>query len=563
MKKFVVGILFISFCSFTFSQDLNWVFLTDKGSSPFPLEERVALSQEAIALRAKLNIPLDEKDVPVYSPYMQTLRAHDLQLVTQSRWLNAVVVRAENDTDWAAIYELPFVKGIKSVGRMILTETQSEVLEAHEPLTSIFDYGEASFQNNMLNMAALHSKGYTGKGVRLAVFDGGFPGVDTMKLFDSVRIENRLLGYKDFVKGKEDVFHSSSHGTRVLSTIATNIPGSMVGSAPHVSVMLCITEDVRSETRKEEHNWAAAMEWADSMGVQVVHSSLGYSEFDSPADTYSYSQMNGDHTVITRMADIAASKGILVTTSAGNEGSGEWKYITAPCDADSVLCIGSVDREKVRSRFSSYGPTYDGRIKPDVVAMGTRTTVAGPSDMIRSGNGTSFSSPTVAGLVACLKQAHPERNIMDIIQAVRMSGDNAESPNNEYGYGIPDAGYADEILKKEEGVVSLQESQEEERKRQAETALAEKETEETEGFTFTENPQTLLIRKGNKLTISTPSSLEEVILMYGDQLVSLPASDIKRKGDKVKYKTKYLVPGEYYVKVVTDTYTEYIPFIID
>ena len=161
--------------------------------------------------------------------------------------------------------------------------------------------------------------------------------MDSMKLFDSLRNDGRILGYKDFVRNRPDVYHSSNHGTRVLSTIATNIPGQMIGSAPHVSVMMCITEDTRSETRKEEHNWVAAIEWADSMGVDVVHSSLGYSEFDSEEETYSYSDMNGDLTVITRAADVAASKGIIVTTSAGNEGSGNWHYITAPCDADSVL----------------------------------------------------------------------------------------------------------------------------------------------------------------------------------------------------------------------------------
>ncbi|MEM7512573.1 MAG: S8 family serine peptidase, partial [Bacteroidota bacterium] len=265
---------------------------------------------------------------------------------------------------------------------------------------------------------------------------------------------------------------------------------------------------------------------------------------------------------ITRAADVAASKGIIVTTSAGNEGSGNWHYITAPCDADSVLCIGSVDREKNRSRFSSFGPTYDGRIKPDVVALGTRTTVAGPTDDVRTSNGTSFSSPTTSGLVACLKQAHPDRNIMDIIQAVRLSGDNADSPDNEYGYGIPDGAYADQLLREDAGVASIAAAQEAERKLTAEMEATVEKVEE-EAFEFTENPKTLLVKKGNKLKISSPATLKKITLMYGDQLVSLPNSDIKRKGDSVQYKTKYLVPGEYYVEVMTDTYTEYIPFIID
>lgn len=564
MKKILVFFLTIGFALSAFSQDSYWVFFQDKGISSLPIEERVALSPTAIAMRAKLNIPLDEKDLPVYAPYLQQLADYDVDIINHSRWLNAAVVVPGTETDLAYIYELPFVKGVKPTASLIMAEADEDgslpIPSGSE--NSIFDYGEASFQNNMLNVAALHSKGFTGKGVRLAVFDGGFPGVDTMKLFDSLRLEERILGYKDFVRNRPDVFHSSNHGTRVLSTIATNIPGQMVGSAPHVSVMMCITEDTRSETRKEEHNWVAAIEWADSMGVDIVHSSLGYSEFDTEEETYSYSDMNGDLTVITRAADVAASKGIIVTTSAGNEGSGNWHYITAPCDADSVLCIGSVDREKNRSRFSSFGPSYDGRIKPDVVALGTRTTVAGPTDDVRTSNGTSFSSPTISGLVACLKQAHPDRNIMDIIQAVRLSGDNADSPDNEYGYGIPDGAFADEMLRKDAGVASIAAAQEAERKLTAEMEATEEVVEE-ETFEFTENPKTVLVKKGNKLKITSPSTLKKITLMYGDQLVSLPNSDIKRKGDSVQYKTKYLVPGEYYVEVVTDAYTEYIPFIID
>ena len=546
------------------AQPAVWVFFADKGPA---VEARLAqpeafLSPEALARRARQGIAVTAADLPVWRPYVQGLQAAGWEVVATSRWLNAAVVRPGTRAV-ATLLEQPAVRGFQ-VAR---TWTKPSSLAAWDgPLSEPLPYGEAQLQNEMLHIQALHDQGYTGRGVRLAILDGGFTGVDQMAGFDSLRQQGRLIATRDFVDGDEDVFQSSTHGTHVFSTIAAYVPGQLIGTAPDISVMLARTEQVRSETQQEEYNFLAAVEWADSMGVDVIHASLGYSVFDGGENSYTYDDMNGDNAITTRAVDMAAARGIIFTVAAGNEGSGRWHYITAPCDADSVLCIGSVDRYGKLSSFSSVGPTADGRIKPDVVAMGTRTAVLGPNDRVSFSNGTSLASPLIAGLVACLRQAHPDRTNMDIIQAVRLSADQAGLPDTAYGYGIPHAARADSLLTHVEDLstVVIEMTDKPQRGPVRVKPQAVIEPVEPERPAFTPNPltQVALGKKFLTITAAPAATFESVTLMRDVEQVFFHPKAVEQSPGSVRLRTRYLLPGDYYLKVVTPTYTEFIPVVI-
>jgi serine protease AprX len=272
---------------------------------------------------------------------------------------------------------------------------------------------------------------------QMGILDAGFVNVDINPAFETMRSEGRLLGSHDFVDGDTNVFESSEHGANVLSIMAADIPGTYVGSAPKASYWLLRTEFANTETLIEEYNWAAGAEFADSVGVDVINSSLGYSTFDYADMNHTYADMNGNQTVITKAADIAASKGMLVVTSAGNLGGQDWHYISAPADADSVLTVGAVDSSGVIGYFSSNGPTADGRVKPNVVGQGVMTAYVNVNGNTSAGNGTSYSSPLMAGLTTCLWQANRNKNNMSIIKEIEQSASLFDAPNGEYGYGEP------------------------------------------------------------------------------------------------------------------------------
>ncbi|RMG21996.1 MAG: hypothetical protein D6730_17230, partial [Bacteroidetes bacterium] len=421
------------------------------------------------------------------------------------------------------------------------------------------DYGQASLQNEMINIPALHEKGFTGRGVRIALFDAGFRDAHRMQAFDSLRKDGRLLAFYDFVANSDSsLFHADDHGTEVMSTIVANLPGQMIGTAPHASVVLCRTEDASSETRQEEYNWVRALEWVDSIGVDIIHTSLGYHDFDRPEEDYAYSDLDGNTAVISRAADMAAAKGILVTTSAGNEGVSRWRHITAPCDADSVLCIGSVNKSGKYSSFSSIGPTADNRIKPDVVAMGSRTTVFTSGDRLTQSDGTSFSAPIVAGMVACLKQAHPNRSHLDIIQAVRLSADQYLFPDEKYGYGIPDAAKADSLLSHVQDLSTVQIVMAE-KPRRGKPRVKPQQME----VAFTAHPRSKVDIQPHRLLVQTEGSavIEEVYLQYGKQKLTFDPADIQISASKAAFNTDYLLRGKtpYYLYIKTDQYEERIP----
>lgn len=372
---------------------------------------------------------------PVNDEYISQIESYGIEIIKTSRWLNAVLLKS---SDVEKVKDLPFISHI----------SETRQLSVHEYAVSDESiYGASDWQLDMLRLRDYHQLGYTGKGVTIGVFDGGFRFVDSLPIFDSIRHTKRLLAGYDFVRNDSLNYMESAHGMQVLSLMGGYYPDSLIGASYGANFILARTEEVRSETHQEEWNWVNAMEWADSIGVDIIHSSLGYSLFDTLQGDYTYADMDGSSTIITLAAELAASRGIFITNSAGNSGNQPWRHITAPCDGKNVLCVGAVDSSETLASFSSRGPSSDGRIKPEVVAMGRRTTIPNQFGVIHRGNGTSFSGPLVAGLVACLKEAHPERSNAAIRQAIIQSSDRYANPDNDYGYGIPNALKADSILR--------------------------------------------------------------------------------------------------------------------
>jgi len=310
------------------------------------------------------------------------------------------------------------------------------------------NYGLAYGQIEQLNGIPLHDAGYQGEGMVIAILDAGFTGALTHPVLEYLWENDRILGSKDFVYIGGSVFNDSEHGKMVLSCMGANLSGEMIGTAPEAEYWLLRSEEDAHENVIEEYNWMSAAEFADSVGADIINSSLGYIDFDNPIFDHPHSAMNGDSTVITRAADIAASKGILVVNSAGNSGSSSsFPWIGAPADGDSVLTIGAVKLNGQRASFSSIGPTADGRIKPTVMACGQGATIAtGTTNISTTGNGTSFSSPILAGMSACLWQSHPDMTMMEIYESIRESGSLVSDPNDLMGWGIPNFNEADSIL---------------------------------------------------------------------------------------------------------------------
>jgi serine protease AprX len=434
------------------AQNKQWLIFKDKGpeTTEWQSHPERFLSQKAIDRRVKHGVGISAQDYPVSQSYLSQLAELGLKTEGHSKWLNAV--STHTDMSLAEIQaKCPAVVAMQPVGRLRSTFDRSQThtaapAPAPAPPGGTFDYGATLEQLEIINIPCLHSRGYTGSGVLIAQFDSGFLDVNTITAFDSLRNSGRLISYYDFVNHDTTVFDEDWHGLAVLSTFAGYLPGSYVGSAPHVNVALGRTETVASETHQEEDNWLMGAEWADSMGADIIQSSLGYYEFDNPADNYTYADMDGNTTIISKAADWAASRGILVCNSAGNEGASAWHYIIAPCDGDSVMCVGGVDNTLAISSFSSIGPSSDAQVKPDVVAVATNTSVVGWGGLVNNFNGTSFSSPQMAGFAACLIQAHPLRTNMEIIHAIQQSADRYLTPDSAFGYGLPDACKADSIL---------------------------------------------------------------------------------------------------------------------
>jgi serine protease AprX len=311
---------------------------------------------------------------------------------------------------------------------------------------SYYNYGNNAGQVRIHEGDFLHDLGFRGEGMTIAVLDAGFQSYLVNRAFDSLRRSGRILGTWDFVAGEASVNEDDAHGANCLSVMASNLPGTMVGTAPAASYWLFRTEEVATEYPVEEHFWAVGAERADSLGADMISSSLGYTDFDDPSLDHRYAQLDGNTTMVTRAADMAAKKGMIVTNSAGNSGAGAWKYIGAPADGDSVLAVGAVDVNGTIGAFSSYGPSADGQIKPDVASVGVRAFVITSNGLPAQGNGTSYANPNMAGLVACLWQAFPEFGNMEVLDALRRSSSRFNNPDDRVGYGIPNLRKAYEDL---------------------------------------------------------------------------------------------------------------------
>jgi subtilisin family serine protease len=413
------------------------VSFRDKGSyttSSFSASE--LLSERAIARRQKAGIEVpDFRDLPVNRIYIAQVASMGFKLHCTSKWMNTALFKTVNPADTETVGNLPFVASVRLVKRPVVKGTISDKLELLLEQADIppFDRPLA-----MLNGYSLHNSGYNGKGVLIAVLDGGFSQANVINSLDHLRARNGIIGTFDFVNGTGSVYGYHNHGTAVMSVLAGAYINQIKGTAPGADYWLLRTEDTGSEFPVEEDFWAAGAEFADSVGADIISSSLGYYEFDAPEMNYKFADMDGNSTFVTRTADAAASKGIIVVASAGNERNKTWVRIIAPSDGDSVLCAGAVDGYNFISSFSSAGPSADRRVKPDNVAQGVSVPVQVTDYQVARSNGTSFSCPVLSGMCACLLQAVPKAVNAEIIEAVQKSGDRFSLPDSLNGYGLPD-----------------------------------------------------------------------------------------------------------------------------
>lgn len=468
MKKklilFFAAIAFIGNTQAQFSRYIVW--LKNKAATTFTINNpSVYLSQRAIDRRTHYNIPIDSSDLPVPSVYISQIKnVPNITVLNVSRWLNAVSISTTDANAITAIDALPFVQTTSAIALKQANHSNKKFTEEIIELpgeaqakgmelmgNNFFDYGTASFNEIHIHEGEfLHNIGLRGQGMQIAMLDGGFFQYNSLDAFDSTNANNQILETWDFVAREQSVVEDNSHGMSCLSTIAANLPGQFIGMAPKASFRLYRTEDASSEYPIEEFNWACGAERADSAGANVISSSVGYNtDFNDPVFNHVYADMNGDKIISTISADLAAKKGILVFVSAGNEGNLPWHFITSPADADSVIAVGAVNTAGAAGAFSSYGPTADGRIKPDVASVGVAAMIQTAANTIGFSNGTSFAAPKMAGLGTALWQGFPEFNNMRIAKALKESGSIYTTPNDRIGYGIPNMKIAFTALLKE------------------------------------------------------------------------------------------------------------------
>lgn len=449
MKKILlIFTLLLSLVSF--SQEDAWVYFTDKPDAQTYLDSPLLmLSQRALDRRSTQGIGLNLQDAPIYQLYIDEITSSTgITVMAKSKWMNALHIRG-SQTNIQNLSSLPFVDHVYFANRTLNTSGKA-VVKNETPSQNKFlntqvsyNYGSSDSQVQMLNAQWLHQQDFTGTGKIVAIMDAGFPGVDTQQPFQRLRDNNLILGGYDFVNRVANPYTGFHHGTQVLSNMGGYSEGQLIGTAPNAQYYLFVTEDAvspypYSENPVEESYWVEALEMADSLGVDVVNTSLGYFIYDNPNYSYTYADMNGQVSFASRAADIAFSKGMICVVSAGNSGTTSNPNIGVPGDSATVLTVGAVTGAEIKANFSSVGPTADNRIKPDVMAMGVQAVVATENGSITTNNGTSFASPIMAGAVASFWSAFPNKTNAEIIQLVKASADRFSNPNNQYGYGIPD-----------------------------------------------------------------------------------------------------------------------------
>jgi hypothetical protein len=432
------------------------VEFTDKRHNAYTVSlPQYFLSERALQRRFRQGIAVTQADLPVSACYVDSLKQMGFEVLNTSRWFNSATIQCSPE-DAEKLENTGFIKHTPTVQKECV---QDKAIDKEFDLEALFSflfrrknreelkseyaapvayYGQAADQVGMMNGQVLHELGFRGKGMLIAVIDGGFHKVNALSGFDSLRRTGRLREIKNFTPDIEDIYGENNHGTNVLSIIAANLPGRMIGSAPDAEYLLLRSEEVGKEYLVEEDNWIAAVEYADSIGADLITSSLGYSVFDDTLQNHCHSDLDGRTARASQAATMAAVRGMIVCVSAGNDGDTYWKRVSIPADADSVLTIGAVDRKGLYALFSSVGYTADKRIKPDLTAMGMETAYQNSMGCINTGNGTSYSTPLLAGLIACLWQAFPDKGNMEIIDMMKRSADHFHEPDSLYGYGIPD-----------------------------------------------------------------------------------------------------------------------------
>ncbi|MBR6827478.1 MAG: S8 family serine peptidase [Prevotella sp.] len=425
--------------------------LADKSESPYRVDHPTRwLSAKSIERRRRQGLLIDSTDLPVSPTYLKVIQSQTgVRIVAKSRWNNTVVIHTADSAVAKRLQQLPFVKTCRlvwispdSIDKRSIKWNYHEQFNAWDSIPGEH-YGGGKEQIESLGGQRLHNIGMRGRGMTIAILDGGFRNVNRIPSLQSIRTE----GIRDFIwhnpqtaafdKGDEQIYDETDHGTRVLSAMAANISQVLVGTAPEARYWLLRCEDQQTEQPVEEDYWAMAAEFADSAGVDIINSSLGYNDYDPPHPCIHLNELDGETSLISHTASMLAAKGIILVNSAGNTGMSPWKKICVPADAHHALTVGALSPQGRNASFSAVGPTQDGRVKPDVMAIGSPATLISGRGNIVHDMGTSFSTPIVCGLVACLWQSLPGKSALDIIDLVRRTADNHNTPNNIYGYGKP------------------------------------------------------------------------------------------------------------------------------
>lgn len=451
--KHLIHLFFITLLSQTLiaqvAPDKYFIEFNNKTGTPYSLSNpNDYLSERAIERRQRYSIAIDSCDLPVNPDYIQAVANAGVEILNVSKWLNGVTVYASSTSAIQSIANLPFVKSVnlatkkKKKNRQSIDDSSMAQKSGYQQAKNnqdVLNYGLATPQTYLHNGQILHNNGFRGQNMIIAVTDAGFTGVDNQSVFDSLFINNRIISTRNYINSNEDIYRYSTHGTNVLSIIGGNLPGTMVGTAPEARYILLVTEDAASEHIIEEINWSCGAEFADSAGADLINVSLGYFEYDFPYWSHQVAQLDGNTAWVSKAAGIASNRGMIVVVSAGNSGNEEMPYVSTPGDNEFVLTVGAVSYDSIIAGFSSIGPTADGRIKPDVCAIGAGTYCSQWGEIL-PGNGTSFAAPILSGLIACLWQAFPNMTSVELIQAIKNSGNYASLPTNQYGFGIPDLG---------------------------------------------------------------------------------------------------------------------------
>lgn len=488
------------------------------------------LTSGAVWRRTYYGLAFDSTDLPVRAQHISQLSAvNSVTLHYVTKWLNGAVVSVPSASAGAVLANigaLSFVASSTQVNPRLRLSRLGDVDPANGSTqpglrpsnTGTYNMGGSAQQNQQIQVDCLHEMGYRGQGMVIAVMDVGFNSVNTNPVFDSLKLRGGILGTRDFISGGNSVYEDGAHGAHVLSCMAAVQHGTIMGSAPMANYWLLRTEDIGSETLVEEYNWVRAAEFADSVGVDILTTSLGYTTFDNAAQNHTYTTLNGKTAPMSIAATMAARKGMFVLNAAGNEGGGSWNYISVPADADSICTVGAVDNTGTVGSFSGIGPTADGRIKPDLLARGVSVWIADVNGICFGANGTSFACPILAGGVACVWQRNRAMRNIQLLQILKSTANNAATPNNSKGWGIPNVctnlvGIEDHILQN--------------------------------AFSVYPNPFSTMVTLRSENTTERIRSVQ-VLDVFGHTLL---ATDGEQSGQEIVLSTADLSNGVYFIKI--------------